>query len=60
MEGMLQGVGGRSEGVVDRVKDVGDKFKAIKRAKTVPLVITGLIVYTVRCREYRTTDAKQV
>jgi hypothetical protein len=57
---MLQGVGGRSEGVVDRVKDVGDKFKAIKRAKTVPLVITGLIVYTVRCREYRTTDAKQV
>jgi hypothetical protein len=58
MEGMLQGADDRRQGVDDRVKDVGDK--TINGAKTVPLVITALIVFTIRCQENRTTGAKQV
>jgi hypothetical protein len=58
VEGMLQGGDNRRQGVDDRVKDIGDK--AVNSAPTVPLVVTALIVYTIRCRENKTKDAKQV
>ena len=57
MEGMLQGVGDRPQGVDDRVRN--NRVKAINSAQPVPLVITALIVYTIRCREYSTTSTKQ-
>jgi hypothetical protein len=56
MEGVLLGVGDRLQGVDDRVKNMSDK--AINSAQTVPLVITAVIVYAVRWRENRSTDAK--
>jgi hypothetical protein len=49
MEGMLHGVVG------DRLRGVDDR---VNSAQTVPLVTTALIVYTIRYREKRTTDAK--
>ena len=56
MEGMLQGVGDRPQGVDDRVRDTGSG-KVINSARNVPFVITALIVCTARCREDRTTGA---
>ena len=59
VEDRMRGMEGtyKSQGVDDRVKDIGDK--TISGAQTVSSVITTLIVYTIRCREYRTTNAKR-
>jgi hypothetical protein len=43
MEGMLQGVGNRRKGVDEEIDDINS-------AKTVLLLVTTLIVYTIRHR----------
>jgi hypothetical protein len=60
MEGILEGVGNRSQDVDDKGKNMGDNAVNSEQTVTISLVTTWLIVYADRCRENRTKITKRL